>query len=87
MSVCHTSRQAQVRTHPLLAAGARALKVSYRCDAHVLGCGCICKGRKESVGSGEEETAPSSPAPRLRLLCRDEISDATGCLVSKSFAK
>lgn len=83
VSVCHTSRQTQVRTHPFLAAGARALKVSYHHGAHVLGCGCICKGRKEAVGSLQEKTAPRSPGPCP--LCLDEISDATGCLVSNFF--
>lgn len=61
VSVCHTSAQTQVRTHSLLAAVARPLKVSYHPGAHVLGCGCICKGRKEAVGSLQKKRSSQLP--------------------------
>lgn len=54
---------------------------------------CTCAGpwvhlQGQKGGNGKltgENQAPSSPGPCP--LCLDEISDATGCLVSKSFAK
>lgn len=61
VSVCHTSAQTQVRTHSLLAAVARPLKVSYHPGAHVLGSGCICKSRKEPVGSLQEKLSSQLP--------------------------
>lgn len=70
VSVCHTSTQTQVRTHPRPAAGARALKMSYHRGAHVQGCGCLCEGRKEAVGSVEEKTelpAPLVPAAFVQM--------------------
>lgn len=64
--VPHKHADTQVRIHLLLAAVARPLKVSYHSGADVLGCGCICKGRKEAVGSLQEKT--ELPAPLVPAL-------------------
>lgn len=61
-------------------------KSPYRSGAHVLWCVCLCEYGRNAVGSPEwENRAPGFPCPCF--LCLDEISDAAGCLVSKSFAK
>lgn len=65
-SVCHTITQTPVRTRSPLAAVARPLKGSYHPAAHVLGCGCICKGRKEAGGGLQEKT--KLPAPLVPAL-------------------
>ena len=84
----HAHIHTHTHTHTLLPSGAKVMNCAFEslliAVAHMCWdvCACVSVGGMQWEARNGKNRAPC-PCP----LCLDEISDAAGCLVSKSFAK